>query len=75
MKFIEMTGSTLESIINDGEIHADDLLAVGVQPETIVRVNQHGDIEVRRPQRWDVIGGLIGNFDERIRRTTGFEWA
>lgn len=75
MKFIEMTGDTLEAIINDGEIHAKDLLAIGVDASTIVRVNQHGDIEVRRPLRWDVIGGLIGNFDERIRRTTGFEWA
>lgn len=75
MKFIEMTGETLEKIINDGEIHAKDLLAVGVNTHTIVRVNQHGDIEVRRPQRWDVIGGLLGNFEERIRKTTGFEWA
>ncbi|MCA9107203.1 MAG: hypothetical protein R3B96_19060 [Pirellulaceae bacterium] len=75
MKFIEMTGATLEQIINDGEIHASDLMAVGVEPATIVRVNQHGDIEVRRPHRWDVIGGLLGNFDERIRKTTGFDWA
>ena len=22
-------------------------------------INQHGDIEVRRPNQWDVIGGLI----------------
>ena len=75
MKFIEMTGATLEKIINDGEIHASDLLAIGVKPQTIVRVNQHGDIEVRRPERWDVIGGLLGNFEERIRKTTGYEWA
>ena len=75
MKFIEMIGATLEQIINDGEIHASDLMAVGVEPATIVRVNQHGDIEVRRPHRWDVIGGLLGNFDERIRKTTGFDWA
>jgi len=75
MKFIEMTGEQLGSIINDGEIHGPDLLAVGVAPKTIVRVNQHGDIEVRRPERWDIIGGLIGSFDERIRRKTGFDWA
>jgi hypothetical protein len=46
-----------------------------VQAETIVRINQQGDIEVRRPHRWDVIGGLLGNFEERVRKTTGFDWA
>ena len=75
MKFIEMTGDTLEQIINDGELHGQDLVAVGVNNQTIVRINEHGDIEVRRPNQWDVIGGLIGNFEERIRKTTGFEWA
>ena len=33
------------------------------------------DIEVRRPSGWDVIGGLLGEFDERIRRETGLDWA
>ena len=75
MKFIEMTGDTLDKIINDGELHGEDLAAVGVQADTIIRVNQYGDIEVRRPDQWDVIGGLLGNFDERIRKTTGFDWA
>ena len=42
---------------------------------TIVRVNRQGDIEVRRPTGWDVIGGLLGEFDERIRRETGLDWA
>ena len=75
MKFIEMTGDTLDKIINAGELHGEDLAAVGVEADTIIRVNQHGDIEVRRPDQWDVIGGLLGNFDERIRQTTGFDWA
>ena len=75
MKFIEMTGDTLDKIINDGELHGEDLAAVVVVADTIIRVNQHGDIEVRRPDQWDVIGGLLGNFDERIRQTTGFDWA
>ncbi|MEC8241122.1 MAG: hypothetical protein VX084_08300 [Planctomycetota bacterium] len=75
MKFIEMTGDTLDKIINGGELHGEDLAAVGVEADTIIRVNQHGDIEVRRPDQWDVIGGLLGNFDERIRKTTGFDWA
>lgn len=74
MKFIEMTGETLEEIVNDGELHMD-LPSAGVEPGTIVRVNQHGDIEIRRPHKWDVIGGLLGNFEERIKTTTGYDWA
>ena len=62
MKFIEMNGKTLEAVINDGELHGEDLKAVGVFDDTIVRVNQQGDIEVRRARNWDVIGGLLGFF-------------
>ncbi len=75
MKFIEMTGATLDQIINDGELHTTDLKSAGVDATSIVRVNQHGDIEVRRAVKWDVIGGLLGNFEERIRQTTGCDWA
>jgi hypothetical protein len=75
MKFIEMTGDTLDSIIDDGELHSKDLVGAGVKTDSIVRVNQQGDIEVRRANKWDVIGGLLGDFDERIKKTTGFDWA
>lgn len=75
MKFIEMTGATLENIISDGELHSQDLDGAGVSTESIVRVNQQGDIEVRRALKWDVIGGLLGNFEERIKKTTGYDWA
>ena len=75
MKFIEMTGATLDLIINDGELHNKTLDDAGVSEISIVRVNQHGDIEVRRAHKWDVIGGLLGNFEERIKQTTGFDWA
>jgi len=75
MSFIEMTGAALERIIADDELHHGDLEAAGVHVQTIVRVNRQGDIEVRRPSGWDVIGGLIGEFDERIRRETGLDWA
>ena len=37
--------------------------------------NQPMDIEIRRHDRWDVIGGLLGEFDERVRRETGLDWA
>jgi hypothetical protein len=74
MKFIEMTGVTLDAIINDDELLTQNLDDAGVQPDSIVRVNQHGDIEVRRSNKWAVIGGLLGNFEERIKKTTGFDW-
>lgn len=75
MKFIEMTGATLDKVINDGELHGPDFAAAGISETSIVRVNLHGDIEVRREDKWDVIGGLLGDFDERLRKTTGLNWA
>lgn len=75
MKFIEMTGETLSQILDDGELHASDLGSAGVANDSIVRINQHGDIEVRRELKWDVVGGLLGKFDDRIKEKTGFDWA
>ena len=75
MRFIEMTGSTLVDLVTDDELHADDLEAAGVGQDSIVRINEHGDIEVRRADRWDVIGGLLGNFSDRVREETGLNWA
>jgi hypothetical protein len=75
MAFIEMTGATLERIVADDELHQGDLTGAGVKEHTIVRVNRQGDIEVRRRGGWDVIGGLLGDFDDRVRRETGLDWA
>ncbi len=75
MKFIEMTGKSLKAIVKDDELHVRDLPCAGVKDDTVVRVNQHGDIEVRLPHGWDVIGGLLGNFEERIHKETGMDWA
>jgi hypothetical protein len=75
MRFIEMTGRTLGQIITVKELHTNTLEEAGVHDTTIVRINEQGDIEVRRKDRWDVIGGLLGNYEERIRRITGLEWA
>lgn len=74
MRFIEMTGHTLARIITVKELHSHNLSAAGVENNSIVRVNELGDIEVRRNDRWDIIGGLLGNYDERIRQITGLEW-
>ncbi len=75
MPFIEMTGKTLASIISVKELHSQSLDAAGVFDNTIVRINQQGDIEVRRSNTWDLVGGLLGNYEERIRRITGLDWA
>ncbi len=75
MAFIEMTGKQLDKLLVEDELHHDDLVAASVSDSTIVRVNREGDIEVRRPDGWEVVGGLIGEFDERIRAETGLDWA
>jgi hypothetical protein len=75
MKFIEMTGRTLGKVITEGELSAADLKNIGVQDDTVVRINEQGDIEIRRPDRWDLVGGLLGGFEERIRKITGMDWA
>ncbi|MEN1680796.1 MAG: hypothetical protein AAGJ46_14500 [Planctomycetota bacterium] len=75
MPFIEMTGATLDKLVADDELHHDDLPAAGVTEATIVRINPQGDIEVRRKEGWDVIGGLLGEFADRVKEETGLEWA
>ncbi len=75
MQFIEFTGANLLKIVNEGELSPDDLKAAGVTPQSLVRINRQGDIELRKTNRWDVIGGLIGNYEERVRQTTGLDWA
>ena len=75
MRFIEMTGKTLFEIIENDGFTEDDLRAAGVGEQTIVRVNQQGDLEVRRSHGWDVIGGLLGNYELRIRKRTGLDWS
>lgn len=75
MLFIEMTGKTLAHIVNDEELPIDDLQTSGVTDDSIVRINQQGDIELRRPAGWDVVGGLLGEFGERVVKETGLNWA
>jgi hypothetical protein len=75
VSFIEMTGAILDRIISDDELHHDNLDEAGVKDDTIVRINRQGDIEVRRPEGWDVIGGLIGEFENRVKHETGLDWA
>jgi hypothetical protein len=75
MKFVEITGKHLVHLVREDEMDADELRKLGVTDDSVVRINQQGDIELRRPEGWDVIGGLIGDFQNRIRKHTGMEWA
>jgi len=75
MRFIELTGGQLRQAITEGGITENDLQNSGVRPDSIVRVNEQGDIEVRRVDRWDVVGGLLGDFQHRLERITGLRFA
>lgn len=74
MEFIEMTGKTLRGILHAEELHPDEMQAVGLTDDSVVRINRQGDIEIRRAAGWDVIGGLLGEFEHRIRKQTGLDW-
>ena len=75
MKFIEITGRTLAELAREGHVNASDLKAAGVHEGSLLRVNEQGDIEIRRHAQWDVIGGLLGEFAERLRAKTGLDFA
>jgi hypothetical protein len=74
MQFIEMSGKALQRLISDDELHPHELDELGVTDDSVVRINRQGDIELRRTDRWDVIGGLLGEFEDRIKNETGLEW-
>jgi hypothetical protein len=75
MQFIEMTGKSLLRVVGDDGPTPAELAAVGMTDDSIVRVNRQGDIELRQENRWDVIGGLLGEFELRIKRETRLDWA
>ena len=74
MEFIEMSGKKLLDVLTDSELSSEELETIGVTDFCVVRINRQGDIELRRPTSWDVIGGLLGNFEERIKKRTGLDW-
>ncbi|QDT09573.1 hypothetical protein [Planctomycetes bacterium K23_9] len=75
MQFIELTGKTLLDIVNEGEIDFKELHDAGVKSDSIIRINKFGEIELRGADQWTMIGGLIGNFEERLKDMTGLNWA
>lgn len=75
MQFIEMTGHKLLGLQGIDALNVDELKRLGVNDDSVVRINRQGDIEIRRPDRWDVIGGLLGDYDHKVRAATGLDWA
>ena len=75
MEFIELTGKTLLDVINEGEVDFKQLHDAGLNSDSIVRINRFGEIELRNKSEWTLVGGLIGNFEERLRKLTGLDWA
>ncbi len=75
MQFIEMTGKVLLRILTEDDPTPQALARIGLTEDSIVRINRQGDIELRRRDRWDVIGGLLGDFEQRVRHETGLDWA
>ena len=75
MQFIEMSGKTLLHLAKEEGPSPDELAQVGVKNDSVVRVNRQGDIELRREDGWDLIGGLLGDFEHRVKRETGMDWA
>jgi len=77
MEFVEMSGKTLLGIVTQdgGEPTTDQLEEIGVTDESLIRVNRQGDIELRRSDSWDLIGGLLGDFEDRLHEATGLGWA
>lgn len=75
MQFIEMTGKQLLAAVNQDEFSPEELQKANIREDSIVRINRQGDIEVRRPAGWDLVGGLIGEFEKRIQHASGNDWA
>ena len=64
-QFIELTGKTLLDVVNEGEIDLKQLHDAGVTGDSILRCRA----------QWTLVGGLIGNFEERLTNLTGLDWA
>jgi hypothetical protein len=73
MKFIELSGKTLLKIVSHEEMEA--LRSAGITEHSLLRLNPQGDLEVREKAAWTVIGGLLGDYEHRVKHATGLEWA
>lgn len=73
MKFVEISGATLLELAAEEEIAG--LRAAGVTEQSKVRINPQGDIEIHQNGGWSIIGGLLGDYESRIRKLTGLDWS
>jgi hypothetical protein len=73
MKFVEITGATLLQLAGEEEIPG--LRASGVTDTSKVRINPQGDIEILQKDGWSIIGGLLGDYEARLRKLTGQDWS
>ena len=73
MKFVEITGATLLKLTDSNEV--PQLRAAGVTDESKIRINPQGDIEILQLGGWTVIGGLLGDYANRIKKLTGLDWS
>ncbi|MEM1224888.1 MAG: hypothetical protein AAGJ40_04290 [Planctomycetota bacterium] len=74
MQFIELTGKTLLDVVNEGEVDMRELHRAGVTGDSIMRINKFGEIELRSHAEWVLVGGLIGNFEDRLKAITKLDW-
>jgi hypothetical protein len=69
MKFVEISGAVLLKLAEPQEV--PQLRAAGVTDESKIRINPQGDIEILLDGTWGVIGGLLGDYESRIKKLTG----
>ena len=73
MNFVEITGAMLLELASEEELSG--LRASGVNNESQIRINPQGDIELFSAGEWSIIGGLLGDYQARIRKLTGRDWS
>jgi hypothetical protein len=72
-KFVKIPGAVLLTLANSEEL--PDLRAAGVKEDSEIRINRQGDIEMRQGEAWTIIGGLLGDYENRLRQLTGLDWS
>ncbi len=75
MEFIELTGRQLWRVISKDEVDPNELRAAGVTDDSVARINRQGDIELRLKTGWEIIGGLLGDYEHRVMHETKLDWA
>jgi hypothetical protein len=72
MQFVEMTGAVLFQLADADQV--PQLRTAGVTDDAQIRINPQGDVEMLTNQSWSVIGGLLGDYESRLRKLTGLGW-